>query len=120
MRRWNVELETGDVKGGVALHLGGEIEAVGNRRDDLEDGEGTEPAVTQLLGGLLLEGQLLCRKHDRITNLEGDRTAVLVGIGSLQSLSRGGLLLHEDMDVLEAGSIVVGRRGGGQVQRGGR
>ena len=57
-------LEAGDVEGGVNSHLGGEVEAIGNWRDSFDDGEGTEPAVTQLLGGLLLEGELVGGEHD--------------------------------------------------------
>lgn len=87
------------MEGGVTRHLGGEVKAVRDRGDDLDNAEGTEPAVTELFGGLLLESEFFSGQHDRVADIEAKVAAVLVSISSLESLGCGGLLLYEEVEV---------------------
>ena len=52
------------MEGRVDSHLGRQVETVRNGRDSFDDGKGTKPSVSQLLGGLLLEGELVGGEHD--------------------------------------------------------
>jgi hypothetical protein len=99
--------ETGDVEHRVYLgHSGGQGEAVGHRVDDLRNGKGANPLVTELLRGLVGEAEVAGGKEDLVVNGEGEVTAVGVSLSSLllfvilQFPLDGGVNILQELKVL--------------------
>ena len=107
----------------VKRHGGGEGEFVGYRGDHFGDSEWSKVPGAEFGGGIVGEGNIVGGKADTVANIEGEVTAVAVGLLGLLSLSKfqltgdGGVNIPECVKVFGGGGISGGGIGGDEGGR---